>query len=192
MEETNKVRIEGNFDIAASRDAVYRHITDPGLMARCVPGCESIEQISPTGYRARVSISVGGIKARFNLVVEVTREQPPGLVLSQTRGEEGSRASMLTADNELKLVEVDPLTTRVSYASEVSVTGRLGKFALGVMKKKLGAMGQEFAGRLREFIQTQAVPPLSPQRAAVLHAEAPVEAVSPATRTATPPDGIRS
>lgn len=31
------MRIEGNFDIAASRDAVYRHITDPGLMARCVP-----------------------------------------------------------------------------------------------------------------------------------------------------------
>ena len=189
------MRIEGNFDIAASRDAVYRHITDPGLMARCVPGCESIEQISPTGYRARVTISIGGIKARFNLVVEVTREQPPDLVLSQTRGEEGSRASVLAADNELTLVEIDPGTTRVSYASEVSVTGRLGKFALGVMKKKVGAMGQEFADRLREFIQTQAPPlsgPLSPQRAAALQTEAPVEAVSPATQTANPPDGIRS
>ena len=152
------MRIEGNFDIAAPRDAVYRHITDPGLMARCVPGCESIEQVSPTGYRARVSISVGGIKARFNLVVEVTREQPPDLVLSQTRGEEGSRASVLAADNELTLVEVDPLTTRVTYCSEVSVTGRLGKFALGVMKKKVEAMGREFADRLRECVQAQTAP----------------------------------
>ncbi len=168
----DRVRIEGNFDIAASRDAVYRYITDPGLMARCVPGCESIEQVSPTSYRARVTLSVAGIKASFNLVVEVTRAQPPGLVLSQTRGEEGSRASMLAADNELTLVEVDPLTTRVSYASEVSVTGRLGKFALGVMKKKVAAMGQEFADRLREFIQT--------------------EAASPATPTATSPNGIPS
>jgi len=170
------VRIEGNFDVAASRDAVYRHITDPGLMARCVPGCESIEQVSPTGYRAKVTISVGGIKASFNLVVEVTREQPPGLVLSQTRGEEGSRASVLSADNELTLVELDPLTTRVSYASEVSVTGRLGKFALGVMKKKVGAMGMEFADRLREHIQAQAVP-----------AQAPGEAESPAMPAAIPP-----
>ena len=170
------MRIEGNFDVAASRDAVYRHITDPGLMARCVPGCESIEQVSPTGYRAKVTISVGGIKASFNLVVEVTREQPPGLVLSQTRGEEGSRASVLSADNELTLVELDPLTTRVSYASEVSVTGRLGKFALGVMKKKVGAMGMEFADRLREHIQAQAVP-----------AQAPGEAESPAMPAAIPP-----
>ena len=155
------MRIEGNFDIAASRDAVYRHITDPGLMARCVPGCESIEQVSPTGYRARVSISVGGIKARFNLVVEVTREQPPDLVVSQTRGEEGSRASVLAADNELTLIEVDPLTTRVTYSSEVSVTGRLGKFALGVMKKKVEAMGREFADRLRECVQAQTAPETS-------------------------------
>ena len=174
------MRIEGNFDVAASRDAVYRHITDPGLMARCVPGCESIEQVSPTGYRAKVTISVGGIKARFNLVVEVTREQPPGLVLSQTRGEEGSRASVLSADNELTLVELDPLTTRVCYASEVSVTGRLGKFALGVMKKKVGAMGMEFADRLRKHIQTRTVPPLSPP-------QAPGEAESPAVPAAVPP-----
>lgn len=183
------MRIEGNFDIAASRDTVYRHITDPGLMARCVPGCEAIEQVSPTGYLARVSISVGGIKARFNLVVEVTREQPPELVLSQTRGEEGSRASVLAADNELSLVEVDPLTTRVSYASEVSVTGRLGKFALGVMKKKVEAMGREFAGRLREFIQTQALP-LPLQGDAV--PPVPVEAAAPAAQGATLPDGVRS
>lgn len=147
------MRIEGTFDIALPRAAVYCHLTDPGLMARCVPGCESIERISPTGYRACVTISVGGIKARFNLVVEVTREQPPDLVLSQTRGEEGSRASVLAADNELTLIEIDPLTTRVAYSSEVSVTGRLGRFALGVMKKKVEAMGREFADRLRECVQ---------------------------------------
>ena len=147
------MRIEGNFDIAAPRDAVYRHVTDPGLMARCVPGCESIEQLSPASYRAMVTISLGGIKARFNLVVEVTREEPPSLVLSRTRGEEGSRASIVSADNEVALSELDSLTTRVSYASEVSVTGRLGKFALGVMKKKVAAMGEEFAGRLQEHIR---------------------------------------
>jgi len=183
------VRIEGTFDIAASRDAVYRHITDPGLMARCVPGCESIEQISPTSYRALVMVGVGGIKARFNLVVEITRENPPELVLSRTRGEEGSRASVLAANNELTLVELDSGTTRVGYASEVSVTGRLGKFALGVMKKKVEAMGEEFADRLREFIL--ALPPQAPslphQRAAL---QSPVETV--ATQRENSAGGARS
>jgi hypothetical protein len=149
------MRIEGTFDIALPRAAVYALLTDPGLMAGCIPGCDQIERLSPTEYRARVTVGLGGIKASFNLVVEVTRELPPELILSQTRGEEGSRASMLAADNEVVLVEIDAATTRVNYASDVSVTGRLGKFALGVMKKKVESLGQEFAGRLRDRIRTQ-------------------------------------
>ena len=149
------MRIEGSFDVALPRQVVYGHLTDAGLMAECVPGCEQIEQTSPTSYRATVTIGMGSIKARFNLVIEVTRERPPERVLSQTRGEEGSRASMLSADNEVMLMELDSATTRVTYASEVSVTGRLGKFALGVMKKKVEALGQEFAGRLRDRIEAR-------------------------------------
>ena len=147
------MRIEGTFDVALPREAVYGYLTDAGLMAECVPGCEQIEQTSPTSYRTRVTIGMSSIKASFNLVVEVTREQPPERILSQTRGEEGSRASMLSADNELMLIELDSATTRVTYVSEVSITGRLGKFALGVMKKKVEALGREFADRLRDRIQ---------------------------------------
>lgn len=181
------MRIEGNFDIAAPRDAVYSHITDAGLMARCVPGCESIERISPTGYRAVVVVGLGGIKARFNLVVEITREQPPDLVISQTRGEEGSRASVLSADNEVALVQIDPLTTRVSYASEVAVTGRLGKFALGVMKKKAESMGREFADRLRDRIQSlSATQPPQPADAVTPRALEPDPAALPAAPCSAP------
>ena len=38
----------------------------------------------------------------------------------------------------------------MQYVSEVNLTGRLGRFALGVMKKKAQAMGQAFAANLRE------------------------------------------
>ena len=93
-----------------------------------------------------VKIEVGPISARFNLMVEVTEETPPWRVLSVTRGEEGTRASSVSADNELRArLASDGGTTEVRYVSEVSVTGRLGKFGLGVMKKKAQSPGEEFA-----------------------------------------------
>lgn len=147
------MKIQGAFELPAGREDVYRCITDPGLMAQCVPGCEEIERLTDTSYKARVAIGVGNINARFNLVVQVTREEPPALVLSQTRGEEGSRSSMISADNSVALIELAD-GTRVEYTSEVSVTGRLGKFALGVMKKKVESLGQEFAARLRTRIES--------------------------------------
>ena len=39
------------------------------------------------------------------------------------------------------------------YRSDVSVTGRLGRFALGMMKKKAQSLGDEFAQNLQARLQ---------------------------------------
>jgi uncharacterized protein len=144
--------VDGEFEIDMPRETLFRVITDPALMAACVPGCEAIEQINPTTYRAVVTVVVAFIKARFNLVVEVTEEIAPETVWSVTRGEEGGRASQLSATNQVSLVDLGAGRTRLRYASDLSVTGRLGKFALGIMKKKAQSMAQEFAENLRARI----------------------------------------
>ena len=152
------MRIEGTFTVAAPRERVFAEITNPALMASCIPGCEAIEVVDPKTYRARVLVEVGPIKARFNLIVEVTDEEPPARVLCVTRGEEGSRASMLNANSELSLAATTPDATEVKYVSDVSVTGRLGKFGLGIMKKKAESLGAKFAEMFRGKIEVAAVP----------------------------------
>jgi uncharacterized protein len=151
------MRIEGSFTVAAPRERVFAEITNPALMAGCIPGCEAIEVIDAKTYRARILVEVGPIKARFNLVVEVTEEEAPARVLSVTRGEEGTRASVVSSSNELLLAPAEGGATEVKYASEVSVTGRLGKFGLGMMKKKAEALGAKFAENFRGKIEAAAL-----------------------------------
>jgi carbon monoxide dehydrogenase subunit G len=144
------MKMEGSFVVPAPREEVWSRIKDPALMASCIPGCRKIEMLSPTSYRAEVGITVGPVKADFHLVVEVSREEPPERIVSTTRGEEGTRASMISAENVVSLAELPDGSTQVTYSSEVSVTGRLGKFGLGMMKKKAEALGNEFAAAFRE------------------------------------------
>jgi carbon monoxide dehydrogenase subunit G len=143
------MNLAGAFTVPADRQAVWAMIRDPAVMASCIPGCDQIESLSPSSYRARVIASVGPIQAVFALVVEVIREEPPVSVHSVTRGEEGTRASVLNAKNVVTLSEVEGGLTEVAYASEVSITGRLGKFGLGVMKKKAEALSLQFAEAFR-------------------------------------------
>jgi hypothetical protein len=143
------MKLEGNFVVRAARDVVWERIRSPRLMGECIPGCESIEQLDMTSYRAIVSVKIGPIKARFNLVVEVTKEEPPSLVCSRTRGEEGTRASIVTSENLLRLTDVGPAETRVDYSAEVSMTGRLGKYGLGIMQKKAEALSEIFVENFR-------------------------------------------
>lgn len=152
------MRVEGSFIVAAPRERVFAEITNPALMAGCIPGCEAIEVVDAKTYRARILVEVGPIKARFNLVVEVTEEEPPARVASVTRGEEGTRASVISSNNELRLAPAEGGATEVKYVSEVSVTGRLGKFGLGMMKKKAEQLGAKFAETFRGKIEAAALP----------------------------------
>jgi hypothetical protein len=94
---------------------------------------------------------MAGIKARFDLLVQITARDESS-VWAVTRGDEGGQASRLQADSRVTLA-ASPEGTLVTYRSEVSVTGRLGRFALGMMKKKAQNLGEEFAGNLRSRLE---------------------------------------
>lgn len=136
--------VAGSFVVEAPREAVWTLIRDPEVVARCVPGCSAIEPLSPTSYRATVKIGLGPLKMSFNVVVDVTEEVEPETIVSKTSGEEGGRASFVSSVNRLDLRAVEDGVTEVSYSATVSVTGRLGKFGLGMMRKKADSVAAEF------------------------------------------------
>ncbi len=147
------MKIEQTFRVSAAIERVWRMITDPEQVGPCIPGCQSIEITGPTTYKTRVKVALGPIKTTFNVDVELTETRPPDYVASITRGEEGGRASKLTAKSELRLVAIDHGETEVTYSSEISITGRLGRFGLGIMKKKAKTYGEEFAVAFRELAE---------------------------------------
>ena len=171
--------IDGQFDVAAAPADVLAHLFDARLMASCLPGCESLEQSGDDRYRAIVAVALAGVKARFDLQVEVTERLVDG-VRATTRGEEGGNASTLQATSEVRLSPVAG-GTHVDYRSDVAVTGRLGRFALGMMKKKAQSLGDEFAANLQRALAGTAATPVE--------TPAPVATPAPiatATSIATP------
>ncbi len=165
--------IDGEFPVAAPPEALMRHLFDARLMASCLPGCESLEAIDADRYRAVVTIALAGIEARFDLQVQITQRDATS-VRATTRGEEGGRASTLQADSRISLVPT-PGGTLVSYRSEVSVTGRLGRFALGMMKKKAQTLGDRIRANLQRELQALE----APAAAVATGATAPTNAQQP-------------
>ena len=148
--------IDGQFDVAAPPEQVLAHLFDARLMASCLPGCESLEALDHDRYRAVIGVALAGVKARFDLVVEITGRDADG-IRAETRGEEGGNASTLSATSEVRLSPV-PEGTRVAYRSDVAVTGRLGRFALGMMKKQAQNLGDAFAANLQARLAQDPTP----------------------------------
>lgn len=166
--------VEGQFPVAAPPDVLMQHLFDVRLVASCLPGCESLEPLDADTYRAVVAVGLAGVNARFDLQVQVTRREPRE-VHAVTRGEEGGNASTLQAQTQVLLQPAEGGGTTVSYRSDVTLTGRLGRFALGMMKKKAQGLGDEFAANLQRRLQEEAAPARAPEPA-----PAPVAAPVPA------------
>jgi uncharacterized protein len=143
------MHIADSFVVKAPREHVWRLIRDPAVLVPCIPGCKEISEVTPTLYKAAIGFSVGPISASFNVEVEVVSEQPPQEVVTRTRGEEGTRASTVSADSRLLLDATAGGETIVHYSSDVTISGRLGKYGLGMMKKKAESLGRQFADSFR-------------------------------------------
>ena len=147
------MKIEDSFTVAVPIADVWTAIIDPNVVGPCIPGCKAIEVLGPDKYRAEVMVALGPIKTTFNVVVEVSEMIAPERVVSVTRGEEGTRASLITANNLLALRALDEQTTEIAYSSEFSLVGRLGKFGLGIMKKRAKETGDAFAQAFRSRLE---------------------------------------
>ena len=147
------MHVEDRFSVAAPQHVVWRAIRDPAVVAPCVPGCQDVTVVNPALYKAMVRVQLGPIKADFNIDVEIVSEIEFEEIRTRSRGEEGGRASAVSSENVLRLIRLEENETEVHYVADVSVVGRLGKFGLGMMKKKAETLGREFAATFKERVE---------------------------------------
>ena len=148
------MNIDERFIIEAPIDKVWAFVRDPATVAPCVPGCESVEPLSDTSYRTSIAVALGPIKARFKLIVKIVEESRPNRLVCETTGEEGGKASLITATTEIEFAQTPAGFTEIHCKSEASIVGRLGKFGLGIMKKRASQLAKEFAAAVQERTQT--------------------------------------
>ena len=147
------MRIEDRFVVAAPRERVWVAIKDPAVVAPCIPGCQGVEVISPTLYKAKIRVQVGPIKADFNVDVEIVSETAPEEVRSRTRGEEGGRASSLSADNTLRLTALSDNETEVFYRLGSGRRRAAGKIRPRGDEEEGGEPGREFAQAFKNKVE---------------------------------------
>jgi len=152
------MKIEKTFTVSAPQEQVWAFITDPQEVAQCIPGCEGAEEKERGRYAAAINVKVGPIRVTFHVEIEQTEERPPEFASYLSKGEEGSRASRISAASTLALKSVSANGTEVTYTSDINIVGRLGKFGSGMMQKIADSLGEEFVAKLKGKLERPGVP----------------------------------
>ncbi len=67
----------GSVRVDAPRDAVWRMLLDPDVLAGTIPGVHTVQRVSDTQFRAEVTLGVGPVQGRYRIEVSLSELDPP-------------------------------------------------------------------------------------------------------------------
>jgi len=71
------VNLGGSAVLHAEPERVWSVITDPAVLARTIPGCESLEQTGDDEYKMQVAVGVGAIRGSYAGEVRLSDHDRP-------------------------------------------------------------------------------------------------------------------
>jgi uncharacterized protein len=134
--------IVGEERIAAPRPVVWAALNDPEILKQCIPGCQTLEQASPTELAATVKIKIGPVSASFS--GEVTLTDINALESYRISGEgKGGIAGFAKGFADVVLRE-DGDDTILTYKAEAQVGGKLAQLGSRLIGSTSQKLAQQF------------------------------------------------
>ncbi|MDE2135033.1 MAG: carbon monoxide dehydrogenase subunit G [Alphaproteobacteria bacterium] len=117
--------LTGKQTIPASPAVVWDALHDPEILKTCIPGCETVDKMSPTEFRAVATVTIGPMKARFEGKVRLDEQDRPRRCVVRGEGL-GGPAGFAKGEAEV-LLAADGNGTVLTYTAKASVGGKLAQ-----------------------------------------------------------------
>jgi carbon monoxide dehydrogenase subunit G len=149
------MELTGQERIAAPRAQVWQALNDPEILKACIPGCESIELLSPTEMKARITLKLGPIKASFSGQVTLSNVDPPNSYTISGEGSGGS-AGGARGSADVRLTE-DGDGSLLTYRVTSQVTGKLAQLGARLVDSAAQKLAGDFFAAFNNSFQQQTV-----------------------------------
>jgi uncharacterized protein len=160
------MKLNGEQTIPAPRQRVWEGLNNPDILKHCIKGCEYITKTSDTAFSARVVAKVGPVKAGFNGQVTLTNLNPPESYTIAGQGE-GGIAGFARGKSDVKLIELGPKVTLMSYDVDAQIGGKLAMLGSRLIDSTARSMAQQFFDRFVKLMSAPAeAKPRLPKRPA--------------------------
>ena len=165
------MNLDGSAVLHADPDRVWSVITDPAVLARTIPGCESLEKTGDDEYKMNVSVGVGAIRGTYAGEVRLTDQDRPKSYVMHASG--AGAPGQVRATVTITLAP-DGDSTTLTYSADAVVGGPVA----GVGQRMMTGVAKRMAGQFFKAIDaelTGAVVPIRSAPSARPSAEAGVE-----------------
>jgi carbon monoxide dehydrogenase subunit G len=139
------VKISGTSHLPASQERAYALLQDPGVLARCMPGCEGLDPIGEGEYAMRLKMAIASMSGLFQGKVRVTDRNPHSSFRLIVEG--SGKIGFMKGDGVLHLAGNSPETT-VTFEGDVQVGGTIAAVGQRLLQTTAKMLIKKFFDRL--------------------------------------------
>jgi len=147
------MKINATYEIHAPRERVFEALTQPEILRRCIPGCESLEKIDENAYAATLKAGVGAIKGTFKGEVRLEDMRPPEHYRIVVQGKGAVGFAKGAADFDL---EEKNGGTLIRYSGEMQIGGTIAGVGQRMIEGAAKMMAAKFFSTLEAQVKTHA------------------------------------
>jgi carbon monoxide dehydrogenase subunit G len=151
------MEFKGKYYIPASPDAVWTALHEPEMLAAAIPGCDGLEKLSDTQFKARATLKIGPVKAHFEGKVDLEElpltEGVAHALLLKGEGQ-GGAAGFARGESQVRL-SADGAGTLLEYDAKATIGGRLAQVGQRLIDGAAKAIAEEFFGKFAILMQAQ-------------------------------------
>src|SRR5699024_7300637 len=141
------MEMKGEQNVPLNQQKAWEALNDPDVLAACVPGCESMEQVSDNEFKARVRTTIGPGSAQFKGKVKLSDITPPESYKLTFNGDGNAGFVQGKADVRLSPDESGDGTT-ISYEAQAQVGGKLAQVGSRLIDGAARKTADEFFANL--------------------------------------------
>jgi uncharacterized protein len=141
------LEMKGEYALPVQQAELWRLLNDPGVLAKIIPGCNTVRAVGPDRYEMGMKLQVGSVSGEYMGSVEISEKQEPLHYVLMVEGQgsigfmKGSAAFDLEAQGEGESL------LRYSGSAEV------GGVVAGVGQRVLSGVAKYLAGRFFKALE---------------------------------------
>jgi carbon monoxide dehydrogenase subunit G len=140
------VKISGTYTLPLAQERAYAVMQDPEMLARAIPGCESLEKVGPDEYRMKMKMALASLSGAFEGKVRITEQTPPNSFRLVVEGT--GRIGFVKGDGLLNLTPAEGGGTEVAYEGDAQVGGTIAAVGQRLIDGTAKTMIKKFFDKL--------------------------------------------
>ncbi len=148
------MKIKGQHKLAAPRQKVWEALLDPEVLARTLPGCESLDPIGENQYKMKMKLALAAVQGLFDGKVSLEDTQPPESYRLLVEGT--GKVGFVNGSGQFRIEEAGAGETLVHYEGDIRVGGMIASVGQRLMDMTSKMMIRKFFTELSKVLAEEA------------------------------------